>query len=535
MVGVVAAVVGDAIRSRRYHLCMAFGFFKSKKKESAPETAGGADAAEEASGGESVFEPDPRKASRFFEHAESVADARNYDYAIECYVNGLKHDPDNLAMHEALHEVAKRRKVSGGKAAGFMESMKSGGSTPLEKLLHAERLWAMDPMNARLMRDVMKYSVSADEAHPDLQMGEVGFWVGTLALNASVAGKPDKGVLLALIDLFSQLGRYDKAVEACRHAIQISPDDSDLHQRHKELEAENAMAKGNYGKDAKVVEGGYRQSLKGGDEQAARQRAQSSHAQGSDLDAAIEARRREFDEDPSDVDRRMKLVDALLKKATPEAEREAVELLNAAWDSTGQYRYKLRAGDIIMKQLARHVRDLRQMAEAGPGDEEVRAKLEAANKKRLTFELQEYSERAKNYPTDLTLRFELGKRLYAAHQYDDAIAAFQQAKQDGKNRDASMMYLGSCYIKQGWLDEAVSTLQQALDGHEVKDDKVGMELRYLLMDAQQQLATKNRSLEVAEAAQKNASTLLQTDIGYRDIREKLEAIKGLVAELAKEE
>ncbi len=510
---------------------MAFGFFKREKTDDAV----GGDAKAEgdaAASPDAGFEPDPRKAKRFFEHAETIADARNYDYAVELYVNGLKHDPDNMAMHEALHEVAKRRKVGGGKPAGLIESMKSGGSTSMDKMLHAERLWSMDPMNPRLMRDVMKHAVAADGEHPDLHLGEVAYWVGVLVLNAAVAGKPDKGVLLSLIDLFAAVGRFDKAVEACRHAIGLDPTNSELQNRCKELDAEHAMAKGNYGKGAKVAEGGYRNQIKDGDAQGALQRARGSHAQQSDVDTMIEQRRREFDEDPQDVDRRMKLVDALLKKPSPETEREAVELLNAAWDTTGQYRYKVRAGDILMRQLTRHVRELRQRAHEAPDDADLRVKHEAAARKRLAFELQEYQERSKNYPTDLSLRFELGKRLYAAQNFDDAIAAFQQAKQDPKNKDPAMMYLGSCYIQQGWLDEAVATLQQALDGHDVKDDQVGMELRYLLMDAQQRLATKNRDVSTAQAAQANASKILQADINYKDIRARLDAIKALVAELA---
>ena len=63
--------------------------------------------------GSKNFKRDQRKASRFFEHASATADSRNYDYAIELYVSGLKFDPDNLDKHEALYEVAKRRKVGG--------------------------------------------------------------------------------------------------------------------------------------------------------------------------------------------------------------------------------------------------------------------------------------------------------------------------------------------------------------------------------------------------------------------------------------
>jgi DNA repair protein RadC len=42
-----------------------------------------------------------------------------------------------------------------------------------------------------------------------------------------------------------------------------------------------------------------------------------------------------------------------------------------------------------------------------------RDKYEELRRKRLIFELQEYRERVKQYPTDMSLRFELGRRLLA--------------------------------------------------------------------------------------------------------------------------
>ena len=498
---------------------MAFGFF-SKSKTGDDEAGDQAPAADR----------DPRKAERFFEHAQTVAEARNYDYSIECYINGLRHAPDKMDRHEALHEVAKRRKVTGGKPAGMLESMKSGGPTPVDRMLHAERLWAMDPMNIKLMRDVMRHAADVNAKEPDLHMGEVAFWVGTLILEqAPQQKKPDKSLYKQVGELFASVGRFDKAVDAFKLALAVDATDPETRDRLKELEAENTLQKGGYGTGEKVEEGGFRRMVKDADAQKVLEQASAGHGGGDTIEAVIEHRRKEFDEDPQDVDRLQRLVEALNRSEEPEHEAQAIRLLNEAWERTGTYRYKVAAGDIRMRSLVRQVRAARAVAETG-GDE-AKTTYEELQKQRLAFELQEYRDRSAHYPTDNTLKFELGKRLYATKQFDEAIAALQQAKADPKARVAANMYLGSAYMQRGWLDEAVGTLRTGLEAHPNPDDKLGLELRYLLMDALAQQAKKNNDARAAKEAVTLASGILQTDISFRDIKQKLDALRTLATEL----
>ena len=65
----------------------------------------------------------------------------------------------------------------------------------------------------------------------------------------------------------------------------------------------------------------------------------------------------------------------------------------------------------------------------------------------------------------------------------------------------------------------------------VLSDRLAMDLRYYLMTAMREAATKNRSFEMAQRAQKVASEVLQTNINYRDIRAQMEAIRSLTDEL----
>src|SRR5690606_12048894 len=95
----------------------------------------------------------------------------------------------------------------------------------------------------------------------------------------------------------------------------------------------------------------------------------------SAADQIIKRRRAEFDEDPQDLDRLSKLVDALVARESPESEKEAMDLLRQAWEESGQYRYKVRIGDIQMKQFNRQVRQLRGQLQATPDDAEIKDRL----------------------------------------------------------------------------------------------------------------------------------------------------------------
>lgn len=505
--------------------------FLDRFKSGKGKGSGGAGGAVGASGSDDEgFKRDPRKARRFFEHAETTANASNYDYSIDCFISGLRFDPGNMTQHEALYEVAKRRKVGGGKPAGLGEKIKRLGPTPVDKMLHAEKLWALNPLDEALAGDTFKTAVEAyEQVEEDLGLGEVAFWIGELWLPMiGQQKKPSAKKYVLAKDLFVRLERYDKAVEACRKAAAMTPNDSKLMSELKDLQAEQMMSEKRYGSGD---EGDFRSNLKDGDKQAAIQQEIQIRKSGSDADDIIARRRAEYEEDPQDVAKMQKLVDALVAREAVESEKEAVELLKKAWEETGQYRHRVRMGDIQMKQFNRVLRQIKAKVDQNPDDQDMVKKYEAGRAKQLAFELQEYTDRCKNYPTDMGLRYELGRRLYLAGKIDDAIGAFQQAKADPKRRALSHEFLGRCYIHKEYLEEAIDTLAQGIDAHKTPDDKLALDLRYLKMDAHIKLARKNRDPEHAREAQQIASSIFQADIGFRDIRERMEEIRSLQDEL----
>ena len=475
------------------------------------------------------FTPDPRKAAKFFKHAAATADSRQYDYAIDCYINGLRFEPDNLARHEELREVAKRRKVNGGKSATLKEKLKKPGRNLMEKMLHSEMIWSKDPLNLATTLRLLEFAVETNQKYPEISLEEFAYWVGEFALEqCQNTKKSDKAQILKICDLYTKIGAFDKAIEACRLALALDPQNDDMLRLFKDLEAEQSISDGVYSGKA----GGFRDAIKDADLQQDLENQDAITRTKFVVDSNIERRRQDYEEDPEDLDRLAKLVNALLEKKDTASQTESIELLQQAWENTSQYKYKLRIGDIRMSQMREKLKAAKEKLKDNP-TEEGKEKFEQLNAEKDNFELEEYQDRSKNYPTDPRIRYELGVRYFNTNQVDDAIGEFQQSRADPKYRASSYAYLARCYVELEFFDESIEALQQGIEAHSDEDDRLGMEMRYLLMDALEQSAIQSRSVETAQESQKIASQLLQSDIRYRDIRDRMKNIKQLVSELQK--
>jgi tetratricopeptide (TPR) repeat protein len=470
---------------------------------------------------------DPRKARPWFDRAKTVADAQNYDYAINCYISGLLHEPAAMDQHETLREVSLKRKVQGGKPAGWRDKPPVSGKSHVEKMLEAEFYFAKDPNAASQALKMMEEAMAATrEGEADLS--EVAFWVGDLAITANRSSKrPSKQVYLKVRDLFSEMERPDKAAEACSYAVQLDPQNAELVREMRDLQAETTLMKGGYGGE----EGGFRQAVKDADKQKALEQEDQIARTDEAQEEVISRLRQEYEDNPDDVQALEKLVRALRERQTKAAEDEAIQLLESAHQKFGQYRFKMQMGDIRMRQFKRALRDLKKRLDDEPSNEELKRQYRKLAAAQAKFELDEYAERVKNYPTDMALRYELGRRQFALGQYDEAIASFQEAQADPKHRSAAMRYLGEAFYKKGWYDDAVDIFRRGLEAHAGETDRLAMELRYDLMDALAEKAKTDKDLEAAQEASRIGSQIAQTDINFRDIRTRVDDIRQFVNDL----
>jgi tetratricopeptide (TPR) repeat protein len=104
----------------------------------------------------------------------------------------------------------------------------------------------------------------------------------------------------------------------------------------------------------------------------------------------------------------------------------------------------------------------------------------------------------------------------------------QETQHDAKLRTNSLNMLGQSFLKIGYHDEAVQTFRSALEARDIAPD-LSLELRYNLMSALVTSGEAGKSADALREAEKLASSIAMQQFSYRDIRQKREDIKKLLA------
>jgi len=443
------------------------------------------------------------KGRAFFERAEQVAETGNWDFAIELYIEGLKREPGNVEQgYQRLRDISLNRKAQGGKGPGIGDKFKHRpGKDPETNLVNAAFLLAKEPGSVQFMNQVRQCAVQ-------LELKAVIKWICDVLLESQrLAKKPNVRLLMMLTENYSQINEFTQAIQSCDLARKSMPDSAEIQQTLSDLSAKYTMQKGRYGEEGDFSE-------KVADLDAQKKLMQKDHLVQSEefLLAEIDKARQEYLGSPNVPGKVNAFVDALLKIPDEAYEGEAIDVLTKAHRDSGAYQYRLRIGDIKIRQMTRRYRKLVQDGDKEGAKKQIRDQL--------AFELEEYKERSINYPTDLKLKFELGRRQYLAGMHDDAIASLQQAQRDPRRHIAAMSYLGQAFEAKGWLREAGETYTRALET-EMSEDRA-KELRYNLGSVLEKMGRLASAME-------EFSAVAQADYNYKDVRERLNAVNQAIA------
>lgn len=466
----------------------------------------------------------PLKAKKFFDYAKTSHETTNYEYAMQNWLNGLRHDPGNMPALESFMESCQYFVASGkGKVPSRETSRMFSGRGDVDRYLLALLQWGIRPADPTL-------AVRAADAAATLGLGEPTYWIGNIALGAiSNDKKPRKDLFLRLVDIFSRVGAFDKAVEAGEAAVRLDPSDGPLAAQVRNLAAQATMTKGGFDQTGQA--GGFRANIRDAAKQQLLDEQERIVKTEDTLDRLVKAAEEDFMSRPEDPAAINVYAKRLMERGRPEDEKRAREVLREAFEKTKQFRFREMDGDIRLRQASRKLLEYKEAAEANPDDAKAQDLYRKAQIAFLKIEIEEFAARVQAYPTDLGYKFELGKRYFQAEDYEQAIALFQQSREDAKRRVESLKYLGQSFQKIGWTDEAVHTFRQAMEAHPVPTDDVGLDLRYGLLTALQTKAEAERDLSIAEEADRLASNIAIQQINFRDIRARRDALKKLIAEL----
>jgi chaperonin cofactor prefoldin len=473
----------------------------------------------------SFSETQKKKARAWFKQAEAKREQRDYDYAIECYTQGLNFWPEAVeAGHKPLRSLAVQRTQAGGKKPGMMEGLKHSmaGKDVKKAMLNAEYLMAKDPQNAGYIDGVLK------NAGKGLFL-ETLVWIAPIAFESmKKEKKPNQGrfknfrqVLAEAADQASAAGAgpiathlLEQAVNSVDFLVARGGTDDALRDEQRDLSGRLTIVKGKYSDSES-----FRDSIQDSDSQKRLHDAERSKQGVETQRALLDAARQEFAEHPDDTRVLNKFVDALVRTEAREYEDEAVQVLEAAYQRDRNYAHKSRADDIRLRQLQRQVRQARAAAQqSGSDDDKQQARLSA--KELIQLEGDVYRERVKQYPTDLRMKYRLGRALFAAHEFDEAIPVLQQAQGDPRSRLQARVLMGRAFFENGSFGQAREVLRETLDEHETPADDTGKELLFWLARA----CEENQE---HEAASDYYGKLLRLDYNYAngEARQRLERLK----------
>jgi hypothetical protein len=470
------------------------------------------------------FEPQPEKARVWFEYGRTAADSFNYEYALACYANGIKLDPAAMSAHEAMYEVAVKYLAKAGKPATGKEIKSIEDSTPLGKFAAAEFAWMKDIANPSLGLKALEAAVKAGQF-------EYGNWSANKVLGAIRRQKKlSKGMLVQAKDLFKEVSAWNEALAAGQLALQIDPSDNALDHELKDISAQRAMDQGGYERAA-GKEGAFRQFVKNIDKQRELQEAEAIVTSETAEQRNLQRAKEQYEKNPKVPDSINIYAQMLKKQSTPQAEMLAYEIYMRGFKDTGEYRFKMAAGDVKVEQLRRDVELLESKAQNTPTDATIQSQLSAARSVLINTELVELNERVSKYPTDRYLRMRLGEIEFVSGNYEAAQLAFQAVKDEPKLRVRAAHMLGRCFAAESWHREAISEYKEALSAIDATEKDRELDIRYDLMVSLIEDARAERDANLAKEALEICSGIVRKSISYRDIRAKRKEVDQLIRDL----
>ncbi len=451
-------------------------------------------------------------ASKRFEKAAKAVKRRNYDYAIELFLQELTLDPDNAEARRALRAAELKKFQEAGKDPNPSTAILSGFGPWL-----SARMAALTKNWEKCMLACEQFlKIAPSHSGMLMLLGRAAQAAGHL--NAAVAAfeevreidNRNAEALRGLGQLYRELGDDARALRYYEQLRKVLPSDPEASRAVRDLAAAGATRK--VEERAAKGKGDFRAQLKSTDAAKAAEHSGRVIRSAADAQAAVERLEKQLS-GTSDDARVYKLIgDTYLKVKDYESALEAYEqALQARKDPV----IEDAIGDLKLKMLDEQIATLKRAAAKGEGG--ARGRLAEARRKRLELAIEEYTRRVKLRPTEAPLRFQLGSYLLKAKRYDDAMAELQKAVKDPRRGAQARLLLGRCFAAKGMVDLAAKEFERARKSARGMDD-LGKEATY-------NLALLYEKAGRREKAAAELEKIIEVDISYKDVMKRLEALQ----------
>lgn len=450
----------------------------------------------------------PRDIRLLFTRGNDALSRDNFDYAIDLFGQVLAREPGFIECRRALR-TAQQRKA--GEGRGFFKKAWSSASSspqvakaqmtlrkdPAEALTIAEQVLNSDPTNTLAHRIIVAAAMA-------LQMPQTA----VMSLEVVHQNSPkDKKLAIEFANSLADTGEVKRAEKILADFARAAPNDPELAQALKDLSAKRTMGEGGYEKIA-TGEGSYRDILK--DEKKAISLEQENRVQ--QTEDVAERLIREYEARLQAEPANLKLVRSLAELYTQKKQFDRALSLYERVKSSEMGNDPSLERAIGLTAVRRFDHQIEQLNAGAADYAEQLARLQA---EKLAFQLTECQKRVEKYPTDLTIRFEMGALYFQAGKIGEAVKEFQKARENPHKRIAAMGYLAQCFAKRKMFDLAAENLQDAIKEKQVFDEEK--------KDLIYQLGCVLESMDKKAEAIEQFKIIYKADAAYRDVEAKVDA------------
>lgn len=437
--------------------------------------------------------PTAAEIESLYKRADEAFKKHSYDYARDLFRQILTFSPDHEKAHEALKVTLIRKFQEGGATSKFkLMAMKGSFEVQVKS--------TKDPVKRR--EACLNY-LNDDPTHGKVRaiLSETllteGFANGAAA-EARMALQDDPSNVVALktmVQAFSQTGRIKEAQAALNKVATLVKDDRDLEKLQRDLAAQQTMDQG-FSQSAK--DGNIRSAMKNLDKAEELEKMSKLVQTDQDFVNAVEKLEAEMVEVPADARLPKKIGDLYFEKkkdysAARDWYKKAAQL--APQDSV--LRDKVDDCDLKLWE----VKILAAQKAADPKLNEIRLA-------HLKAQIASFERRVQDRPTDMGLRFDLGKAYFNGSMNDKAISEFQQSMKDPKKKSPSHFYLGRAFQRKKMFDMAEKQYIAA------EENVLSQDTRLDILYHRAKLAAEANKVPLAIEL---GNKIIEIDINYKDI------------------
>ncbi len=441
--------------------------------------------------------PTDAEIDALYKRADEAFQKHNYDYARDLFHQILAFKPDHEKAHEAL-KVTVIRKFQEQGATSKIKLIAMKGQFEIQLKATKDLTKRMELCQKFLNDDPTNSKVRAVLADALLNLGHSN----GAGAEARMTLQDEPGnipALKILVQAYRNTGKVKEAQQALDRVAMLVKDDRDLERLQRDLAAMQTLKKG----FEEAQDEGYRKILKNSDQAEELEKRTKLIQSDADFQKLVGELQEEMKDAPTDARYPKKLGDLYFeKKKDYVAARDWYKKASQLAPQDSVLRDRIDDCDLKLWEV--------KLAAALKANDPKAKEIELSH---LKAYIASFERRVGDRPTDMGLRFELGKAYYKGSMNDKAIAEFQQSVKDPKKKSQSHLFLGKAFQKKKMYDMADKQFLSAEDG--VVSQEIKLDIMYHRAKLAAEAGKMPQAIEMG-------NKIIEIDINYRDIAEQVE-------------